>query len=54
MILFENRSVKICLDSEVPCLDWIATNHVSSDEFRESELESVKQYEILKQKMPEK
>ncbi len=52
MILFENRSVKICLDSEVPCLDWIATNHVSSDEFRESELESVKQYEILKQKYP--
>jgi len=52
MILFENRSVKICLDTEVPSLDWIATDHVSSDEFRESEYESVKQYELLKPKYP--
>lgn len=52
MILFKNRSVKISLDTETPCLEWIATQDVFSDEFRESELESVKQYDILKQKYP--
>jgi len=52
MILFENRSVRVSLDTEVPCLEWVATQNVLSEEFRESEYESLKQYEILKQKYP--
>ncbi len=52
MLLFENNDVVISLDTSVPCLEWIAKKPVSSETFRESELESLRFYRQYKPKYP--
>lgn len=50
--LFENASITISLDTNTPCLEWIAKKHPTSEEFRESELESLRYYQQYKAKYP--
>ena len=52
MQLFENDDVVICLDESVPCLEWIAKKSVTSETFRESEIESLRFYRKYKPKYP--
>lgn len=52
MQLFENDDVVIRLDASVPCLEWIAKHPVTSETFRESELESLQFYRQYKPKYP--
>ena len=52
MQLFENDDVVISLDASVPCLEWIAKHPVTSETFRESELESLQFYRQYKPKYP--
>ena len=52
MQLFENDDVVISLDASVPCLEWIAKHPVTSETFRESELESLRFYRQYKAKYP--
>lgn len=52
MKLFENAGVIISLNQDVPCLEWIGKPGLISDDFRESEEQSLKFYQQYKPQHP--
>lgn len=52
MALFENQHVRISLDTNTPCLEWIGKGFMSSALFRESEEKSLEFYLEYKKQYP--
>jgi hypothetical protein len=52
MVLFENESYRISLDTEIPCLEWLGFSSMTSKEFRESEWMSIDFIKEYKKKYP--
>jgi hypothetical protein len=52
MELFDSIFVRISLDEEVPCLEWIGKQFIPSAQFRESEQKSLELFREYKARFP--
>jgi len=52
MMLFENDFVRISIDRDVPCLEWIGKRYLPSQEFRAAERRSFECYMAHKDTHP--